>query len=313
MNQPFVIAHISDLHLSPEFRRTNIRRTKRVLEQLPALGVHHLVITGDIAANAEKKDFVLARTLLRNYGWLDGKSLSLVIGNHDVYGGVHHAEDIFTFPKQCKHTDVKRKVSEFYDHFHEAFAGCSFGAAGSPFPFVKHVHGTAIIGMNSVAPYSRVKNPIGSNGHVSADERAAVKRQLQEEARASRRKVALVHHHFYKQESSASGAVHSLWNAIEVQTMKLRGKKELLELYAEGGVDLVMHGHMHENREYHRKGIRCLNGGGAVLQGGSEDVRVNIVTVSDSEIRVREVLLAEGFSKGRNVRSVDSVVTHAAA
>jgi 3',5'-cyclic AMP phosphodiesterase CpdA len=314
MTRPGVIAHISDLHLSPEHRRINIRRTKRILEHLPTLGVDHLVITGDISANAEKKDFQLARTLLRSYGWLDGKSLSVVIGNHDVYGGVHHAEDVFTFPKHCKHTDMERKVNEFHDHFHEAFDSCGFGSASSPFPFVKQVHGVVLIGMNSVAPYSKLKNPIGSNGEVSVDELRETKKIFDSVDRSAKRKFVLIHHHFYKQTSAASGTMHSLWNAIEVQTMKLRGKKELQNLFASGGADLVLHGHMHENREYVRKRVRCVNGGGSVLQDADLDARLNLVTLRDDrQIEVREVLLAEGVSRGRNVRSVGSVVTHAAA
>jgi 3',5'-cyclic AMP phosphodiesterase CpdA len=45
--QTFRIAHISDLHISAEHRRTNIRRTKTILRYCVNQGFDHLVITGD--------------------------------------------------------------------------------------------------------------------------------------------------------------------------------------------------------------------------------------------------------------------------
>lgn len=304
----FSIAHISDLHLSPEHRRKNIRATKRLLEHIGTLGVDHIVITGDIAANAEKADLRLARAVLKSLGWLDSKSLSVVIGNHDIYGGVHHAEDILTFPKHCKHTDYKKKVSEFYEHFHEAFDNCLHGSQSSVFPYAKVIGDVVIVGMNSVAGYSRLGNPVGSNGEVSEAELKKTAKILSSDLLTQKRKIVLIHHHFSKRSSEESGAMHSVWNAIEGQTMKLRGKSKLLKLFGESHVDLVLHGHVHENREYRRKNIQFLNGGGSVLENAGKEARFNLITITGKSIETEQVLLTDESGSIEN-----RVVTHVAA
>lgn len=290
------IAHISDLHLSPEYRRSNIASTKRLLDHIGTLDVDHLVITGDIAANAEKRDFQLARSILKSSGWLASKSLSLVIGNHDIFGGVHHAEDIFTFPKRCKQTDYKGKVLQFYDYFHEAFDKCLHGSESSVFPYGKVIGDVVLVGMNSIAEYSKLGNPIGSNGEINQDAFKKTKHMLSSPLLSRKRKLVLIHHHFYRQASGSSGALPSLWNSIEGQTMKLRRKKKLLEMFSAAKVELVLHGHLHENREYERKGIRCVNGGGSILLS-KEEARLNMITIDHDTIRVETTIVANGAPK----------------
>ena len=287
------IAHISDLHLSPEHHRKNIRATKRLLEYIGTLGVDHLVITGDLVANAARQDFQLARAILKSSGWLDSGALSIVIGNHDIFGGVNHAEDILTFPKHCKQTDYEGKVSEFYDYFHEAFDKCLHGSSSTPFPYGKVVGDVVLVGMNSVAEYSGLGNPIGSNGEVSKGEYKKTAKILSSDLLMRKRRIILSHHHFYKRPGEERGAIHSVWNTIEGQTMKLRGKKKLLKLYSESHVDLVLHGHLHENREYFKKNIRLLNGGGSVLGNAGQGTRCNLITVTDRSIEVQQILVTD--------------------
>lgn len=313
LTSTLTIAHISDLHLSAEHGRKNIQATKHLLEYIGNLGADHLVITGDIAANAVKRDFQVARAILKGSGWLDSKLLSVVIGNHDIFGGVHHAEDILTFPRHCKHTDYKEKVSEFYDYFHEAFDRCIQVGDSSLFPYGKVVGDVVIVGINSVAKHSSVGNPIGSNGVVDDRQFLHAAQILSSELLKGKTKVVLIHHHFYKRKEEDHGTIHSIWSAIESQTMKLRGKKKLLKLFAESGVDLVLHGHLHENREYSRKGIHCLNGGGSVLEYDGKRLQCNLIRISEGLVQVEHIVIP-GRSKGRG-RSVpeSGIVTHAAA
>lgn len=304
------IAHISDLHLSPEHRRKNIRATKRLLEYIGKLGVDQLVITGDIVANAARQDFQLARALLKSSGWLDSGALSVVIGNHDVFGGVHHAEDILTFPKHCKQTDYKGKVAAFHEYFHEAFDKCLHGSPSSPFPYGKVIGDVVLVGMNSVAEYSRLGNPIGSNGEVSKGERKKTAKILASDLLVRKRKIILIHHHFHKRPGEEGGAMHSVWNAIENQTMKLRGKSRLLRLFGESRVDMVLHGHVHENHEYFRKDIRFLNGGGSILGNSGQEARCNLITMSDKSIEIEQIVITDEYA-ATSVKSRG--VTHVAA
>ena len=313
MTSALTIAHISDLHLSPEHGRKNIRATRKLLEHIGNLGVDHLVITGDVAANAEKKDLQIARAILKSTGWLDPKLLSVVIGNHDIFGGVHRAEDILTFPRHCKRTDYSGKVSEFHDFFHEAFDQCMHVGDDSPFPFGKVVGDALLVGINSVAEYSRVGNPIGSNGEVDDRQFRHIEKILGSELLKGKKKIVLIHHHFYKKKEEGGGRMHSIWNAIERQTMKLRGKKKLMKSFGEGGVDLVLHGHVHENKEYVRRKLRFLNGGGAVLEHSGKRPQYNLIKIVGGSVQTeRSFAPLESAGRGHTV-VMDGAVTHAAA
>ncbi|MBX2990513.1 MAG: metallophosphoesterase [Bacteroidetes bacterium] len=284
MERPFTIAHLSDLHISLDHSRHNIRKTRSLIEYCLRQGADHVVITGDITANGEKKEFEATRKIFRNYGLLDARKLSLLCGNHDVYGGVHRAEEILSFPKRCKTTNYDRKMREFREHFHEVFDSSEQSSPDISSPFVKVFDGVAIIGVHSIARYSRVKNPIGSNGEVDDKQFERLRKTLMAEHLKEKRKLVLIHHHFNKILSNGAGRAHSVWNAVERQTMKLRGKKRLLQLFAASSVDLVLHGHVHCNHEYMRKGIRFLNAGGSIL-GDNSTFHVAFIRVSPAGVQ----------------------------
>ena len=105
--RPLTIAHLSDFHISAEHRRNHIRRARRALEYARSLGVDHVVVTGDITANGDPADYRIARSLFASAGLLDAGRLTVTIGNHDVFGGVHTAEEVLTFPGHCRVTDDK--------------------------------------------------------------------------------------------------------------------------------------------------------------------------------------------------------------
>jgi 3',5'-cyclic AMP phosphodiesterase CpdA len=284
MERPFTIAHLSDLHISLDHSRYNIKKTRSLIEYCLRQGADHIVITGDITANGEKKEFEATRKIFRNYGLLDDRKLSLLFGNHDVYGGVHRAEEILSFPKRCKTTDYDRKMREFREYFHEVFDSSDQSSSSNSYPFVKIFGVAAIIGANSIARYSRVKNPIGSNGEVDNKQFELLRKTLMAEHLRGKRKLVLIHHHFNKIHSHGSERTNSVWDAVERQTMKLRGKRRLLRLFAASGVDLVLHGHVHRNHEYVRKGIRFLNAGGSIL-GDNSAFHIAFIRVSPSGVQ----------------------------
>jgi 3',5'-cyclic-AMP phosphodiesterase len=281
------IAHISDLHLSAVHKRSNIRRAKALLEHIARIGVDHVVVTGDIAADAKREDLLLARKLFHAQGLLDSRLLSVVIGNHDVYGGVHTAEDVLEFPRRCRKTDVHKKVEQFHDVFHEVFDGTQFATADSPFPYVKPLGDLLIIGLNSAAPYSTVKNPVGSNGAIDQLQRDRLDRLLSFSPSRGSGRIVLIHHHFNKMQHRTDGTMQSMWKAFEQRTMKLHGKRTLMKLFESHGVDIVLHGHYHRNVEYVRKGIRFVNGGGSTLSLDSSSLHLNLLHVDRRGIRIQ--------------------------
>jgi len=280
------IAHVSDLHLSPVHKRSNIRRTKLLLDHVRHLEVDHMVITGDIVANAESGDFRLARKLFHAHGLLNSRSLSVVIGNHDVYGGVHTAEEILDFPRRCKKTNVGQKIDEFHEAFRETFEGAEYASDKSPFPYLKPLGDVLLIGLSSVAPYSLAKNPVGSNGSVDSHQCQRLDRMLSSGLFKQSRRIVLIHHHFSKMKHRTDGTMQGAWKAFEQQTMKLRGKRDLMKLFQKHGVDAVLHGHYHENMEYTRKGLRFVNGGGSILSQSSSALHLNVLHIDRTEIRV---------------------------
>lgn len=284
MIRPFTIAHISDLHLSAEFRRQNIRRTKQLLDHLARRNIDHLVITGDIAANAQPAEFAMARGLLTSYGFYDATRTTIIPGNHDIFGGVHTAEDILDFPSRCRHTRVQRTVQMFFDSFGELFRGCSLDMERGCFPFVKDLGPVVLVGLNSVAPYSVVGNPFGSNGGVQKSEIHAARRLLSRDASKHKPRIVLIHHHFNKATTSGGGTLSGIWGNLENQTMKLHGKKKLLKFFRDEKIDLVLHGHQHVNLSYVRKGIHFVNAGGSIMGLVPGDPLVNLVHVGGHQI-----------------------------
>jgi Icc protein len=308
------IAHISDLHLNAQFKQVNVLRARILLQNIARLEADHVVVTGDITSGALPEDFAQARELFAEAGLLHPSRLSLIAGNHDIYGGVHTAEDVLTFPGRCRMTAYELKVREFAQRFPEAFERTLTASKESPFPFVKMINDIVLIGLNSVARYSGVRNPLGSNGWVDDQQVDRFERLAGLPLFAGKRKIVLIHHHFCKLERNGLGTMHTVWGTIERQTMKLRGKKDLLRLFRKHGVELVLHGHYHRTMEYTRKGITFVNAGGSVLDALDDTLHVNLLHVGPQRITVsrHRVPLEVGEDSPRPRHTIPAVLEQAA-
>ena len=258
------IAHISDLHICTKFKRQNILNTIKLIRHALDNGAEHLVITGDISDNANDADFAIFRDILKQFNLLRPDKATIIVGNHDIFGGPQTAEDVFKFPQKCANTDYHRKLYRFIEHFRELFENTYRPTEEVFFPFVKVLDKILLIGLNTIDHYSKLKNPFASNGHVSKNQRKLVNQLLLRPEFKDKTKVVLAHHHFYKKNVSSSSSEKTLWDKFEHFTMKLRGKKKLLKLFIENDVKLVLHGHSHEMMDYTRKGITFLNAGASV-------------------------------------------------
>jgi predicted phosphodiesterase len=67
--------------------------------------------------------------------------------------------------------------------------------------------------------------------------------------------------------------------------MKLRNKRRLFNLFNEFNVDVALHGHVHESKEYFRKGVRFLNAG-ATIKNNHHSVIVNYLYLSKGKINI---------------------------
>ncbi len=258
------IAHISDLHLSGSYKRKNISALKRVIKHALENGADHFVFTGDIADNAEENDFLLFRKILERFNLLSSDKTSIVIGNHDIFGGAQTAEDVVNFPYRCLKTNYAEKVKLFTSFFKELFVDTVRPGTNEFFPYAKELRNTVLFGVNSIDRYSRIKNPFASNGRVSREQKEKLTLLLEQFKSTTKKKILMIHHHFYKKKDETATSESALWDKIESYTMKLRGKKKLFKIFQEGGIELVLHGHSHEIRDYQRKGIRFLNAGASI-------------------------------------------------
>ena len=301
------IAHLSDLHICSKFKRENIIKTKKLIRHAIEQGVDHFVITGDISDNAQEKDFLILRKILETYKLLSADKTSIIIGNHDIFGGVHTVSDVINFPSKCANTNYKEKVTKFFKYFKELFENAIFPSEESPFPYVKVLKDVVLIGMNSIDTYSKLKNPFASNGHVSKIERENLKKIFDEYEFPNKMKIAMVHHHFYNKNIPSKSSENSLWNRIEKFTMKLRGKKKLLKLFSEIGISLVLHGHSHEIKEYHRKGIMFLNAGGSIDNETADETGLFIIETNNLGYMVNLDLLKVNSNEVQAHTFVDSL------
>ncbi len=298
IKEMYRIAHLSDTHISPEYNRHNIVRLRRLLTYVVDQGYDHVVMTGDITGHGEERDFRSVRRLLKYFGLLNYKKLSVTIGNHDVFGGVHRAEDLFSFTKHCRTVDYDGKLRVFEQAFRETFPQKIYDAQ-QLFPFVKVVGPVAFIGMNSIRRFHTVFNRFGSNGYVPPEQLEAAERILSHPSICSSKKILLIHHHFRKYEPYTEAVARKLYALFEGFTLKLQGRARVEEALRRTGVDAVLHGHTHIEEIYDKSGILFSSTALNVTRGKSDtDSHENRLTfnelsvMSNGEIQLKKRRLA---------------------
>jgi 3',5'-cyclic AMP phosphodiesterase CpdA len=271
----YTIAHISDPHLSRRYYREHIKSLKILLRSILEAGCDHVVISGDIVSTADPDDFFLAREVFANLGLLDTSRLTVVPGNHDIFGGPHRALDVLSFPSYIRSVDYKKNLALFHEAFSESFENVVPLIPGELYPFIKRAGPYSILGLNSIPPWSLLENPLGTNGIVDERQVSALKGLIGANEFVGSIPVVAVHHHFNDlvDASTESG----LWLRIESKTMRLKKRRKLLKLFATLGVKYVFHGHIHRNELYERNGIQLANGAGAVCDDPVANLKYNMV------------------------------------
>lgn len=290
---PFTIAHLSDPHLSRQYYREHIKSFKILLRTILEQGCDHLIITGDIVSTGDPDDYYLARTILATYGLMESKKLTIVPGNHDVFGGPHRAVDVLSFPRYIRTVDYHRRLALFEEAFAETFAGVCRLNSDTLFPFVKDVGPYAIIALNSIPPWSLWDNPLGSNGMLSENQISALAHLEHGDAFRGRIPLVAVHHHF--NELNDETAENNLWRNIESKTMRMKRRRKVLRQFAALGVRVVLHGHVHRNELYEKNGIRLANGAGAVCDDPVSMLKYNRLTYDGLNTNIEIKILPIAF------------------
>ena len=256
------IAHITDLHIKYDNPEPNLLKFRELLHDALSSGCDHIVLTGDISDYADERDYDLIRALLIEFNLLSSNKLSVIPGNHDIYGGPSPDLPFYMYPTHCRKLDYDNKLVQFYNSFIETFDYTLTGD-NSFLPYAKVLNDQcAVIGMNSIAKYSQYMNPLGTNGVVTKSQLEAVKQFLENDDIKDKIKLVLIHHHFNKPGESKAYPEHILWLKSEQHKMRLHKKSELFELFKKKKVNAVLHGHTHITDTYARKGCFFINSSG---------------------------------------------------
>jgi len=302
------IAHFSDLHINSIALESKIDETLFLFESAKKMGVDHFCITGDISHNAEPEDFETLRYILESFNLLDGDKASIVIGNHDIYGGPQKPEDIFSFPQLCRDINYDKRVEIFTSYCKELFENFVYRPVNKLYPYAKIIDDILLIGLNSIDRYS-MKNPFASNGLIDEEQLSEIENIFKEYGDSVKHKLVLIHHHFNKIKTPTSNMMHYFWQSVERQTMKLKKKKELLQLFKTQNVELVLHGHIHENNCYQRKGIQFLNSGGCFNNMKKGELFFRLIEINKKGIDTKLVTLPFPVKKRKYVRQYENDFT----
>ena len=258
----FKIAHISDVHIKFEDNINSILLS-RLFEDISQNECNHISITGDIVENANRREFETVRSIIEKFGYLDGDKLSVVPGNHDIFGGVSRDIPVYEFPAHCRDLDYQKKEFDFFNFFNESFRNTIRDT--EIFPYVKILNDDIIIiGLNSVAPYSEVHNPVGTNGKINDLQLKNLLKLFDEFDVSGKFKIVLLHHYFNKPGSMKNDKDHALWLKSEQSKMKLHNKKVIVDTFRKLKVDVVLHGHNHITETYLLKEMIFINSSGCL-------------------------------------------------
>jgi len=211
----------------------------RIARDAEALGVDHLIVSGDLTAYSMPDEFTRARSALRP--WVeDPRRATVVPGNHDRYTPGSLRSHRF------EHSFGQLLVSDLPEH-----------AAEDGFPVVRLLGaGDAVVGLCS----ARVPHfPGMSYGVIGRLQLDALERLLGDERLRGRAVLVVVHHAPFR----ASGRPDRLFHG-------LRDAEDLLALLP-GPRFAILHGHIH-HRFHHpaTAGRPHIFGAGSSTESGDE-------------------------------------------
>lgn len=287
----YKIAHISDLHISIKDANEHGRKFVSLLKNIQQQKCDHVIITGDLVENSFIADMQYVREILSHFRLLDSDKLSIVPGNHDIFGGSDNGQPGYYFPYFCKNTDYDKNLGMFTDTFKETFPETD------SYPYLKIIDNFAIIAVNSVDKWSAEKNPEGSNGKVSKNDLKKITGILNSDQVRDKYKLVIIHHHFYKEEIRDDLPVHSLWLKTISRKMKLRNRKKLLKYFKKHKVNLILHGHTHVSEIYNRNGISIVNSSAGIMPLSEDQTKkYNVIYIpgqddTDKNLKVETITL----------------------
>jgi 3',5'-cyclic AMP phosphodiesterase CpdA len=220
------LGHVSDLHLSDRGRyprngllpkdcdKYSVRLAQRILEELEAAGVDHLVVTGDLTLSSEATEFERAAKLLRK--WADAGKLTVVPGNHDVWT----AESVKT-------ARFLRMVGPDGRGMRKPEAAYPFAALPTP--------EVAIVAVDS-AQFG--EEPDDTPGVIGSAQLQACRELVREHVKEGRAVLLALHHHLLLPRERIPS------DAMVARTPLLDADK-VVRMVSDVRIAAVLHGHRH--------------------------------------------------------------------
>ena len=226
-SKAFKLAHLSDPHFGPvprpQLRSLMSKRligyinwqSNRQRSHLPEIvaeliGHIHEAEPDHIAVTGDLVNIALPQEIETARLWLERlgepRDVTVIPGNHDAY--------------------VPGALAQTRRHWRDFMMG-DHNTGAVVFPFVRHRGPVAIIGVNS----ARATAPFMATGHLGSRQIEMLRLMLRQEHRHNKFRVVMLHHP----------------PAPEVQhrTQRLVEADAILEVIAEEGAELVLHGHLH--------------------------------------------------------------------
>jgi hypothetical protein len=119
---------------------------------------------------------------------------------------------VVSFPQHIRSVDYRKNLDLFYETFLETFVGVKHLSKDDVYPFVKHVGPFALIGLNSIPPWSFFENPLGTNGVIDGRQLEVLRALDAQKEIGSSVPVVVIHHHF--NDLTDDSVEDGLWKRI---------------------------------------------------------------------------------------------------
>ena len=118
---------------------------------------------------------------------------------------------------------------DFKNYFFECFEEAYFPVPNEIFLYAKLIDDIVIIGINSIAKYSKIKNLFASKGLIEKKQMIGLEQILSHEKYRNKRKIILIHHYFSRHFSHTFDNNLSFLQKLESRANKLCKKRKLMK------------------------------------------------------------------------------------
>lgn len=252
----YKIAHISDIHIK-NTKHVHFDILNKLLKDIKKRKVDHILLTGDIVDCATAEEYKLVKNTFDKYDYYDKDKLTVIPGNHDIYGGPSDRMPGYMFIQYCRKLNFKKSVNNFAKQFSDI-------NTNKEIPYFKVIDNAAVIGINSIYEWDLHENSNGTNGYLKDSIIKKLVNILEKKELKDKIKIVLIHHHFNEPMFRKDHIEQRMWLEAEESKMKFYNKKELMKIFSKYKVNFVLHGHTHISESYKINGITYVNSSGCV-------------------------------------------------